>query len=55
MSPFEKMTTHGEIEDTIVAGDRVVRQCLYSWGDGPVRAADLYRVGARKITRSSRT
>jgi hypothetical protein len=41
---FDNPSTHVEIEDTITAGDRVVQQCLYSWGDGHVRAVDLYRV-----------
>lgn len=47
---FEDPATHVEVEDTIVAGDRVVQRCLYAWGDGHVRAVDLYRVTDGKIT-----
>jgi hypothetical protein len=47
---FGDPSTHVEVEDTIVAGDRVVQQCRYSWADGHVRAVDLYRVDAGKIT-----
>jgi hypothetical protein len=28
----------------------VVQQCLYTWGDGHVRAVDVYRVSGGKIT-----
>ena len=47
---FENPATHVEVEETIIAGDRVVQRCLYSWGDGHVRAVDVYRVAAGKIT-----
>ena len=47
---FENLATHVEVEDTTVVGDRVVQQCFYSWGDGHVRAVDLYRVRDGKIT-----
>jgi hypothetical protein len=46
---FEDPATHVDVEGTIVAGDRVVQQCLYSWGDGHVRAVDIYRVVDGKI------
>ena len=46
---FENPATHVEVEETIVAGDRVVQRCLYSWGDGHVRAVDLYRITDGKI------
>jgi hypothetical protein len=39
-----------EVEETTVAGDRVVQRCRYEWGDGHVCAVDLYRVAAGKIT-----
>ncbi len=41
---FKNSSSHVEVEETIVSGDRVVQRCLYSWGDGHVRAVDLYRV-----------
>jgi ketosteroid isomerase-like protein len=47
---FANHATHVEVEATILAGDRVVQQCLYSWGDGHVRAVDLYRVRDGRIT-----
>lgn len=47
---FENPDTQVEVEDTIVVHDRVVQQCLYSWGDGHVRAVDVYRVADGKIT-----
>ena len=47
---FENPATHVDVEATILAGDYVVQQCLYSWGDGHVRAVDLYRVRDGKIT-----
>jgi hypothetical protein len=47
---FENPATHVEVEDTFAAGDRVVQQCRYFWGDGHVRAVDLYRVADGKIT-----
>ena len=46
---FENAATHVDVEDTIVAGDRAVQRCLYSWSDGHVRAMDLYRVHDGKI------
>jgi hypothetical protein len=46
---FANPSTHVEVEETIVAGDRVVQRCRYEWGDGHVRAIDLYRVADGKI------
>jgi hypothetical protein len=46
---FDDPSTHVEVEDTIVAGIRVVQECRYSWADGHVRAVDLYRVERGKI------
>jgi ketosteroid isomerase-like protein len=33
-----------DVEETIVAGDRVVQRTRYSWGDGHVRLVDVFRV-----------
>lgn len=41
---FANHETRVEIEETFVATDRVVQRCQYSWGDGHVRAIDVYRV-----------
>ena len=46
---FEDPSTHVEVEDTILAADRVIQRCPYSWSDGHVRAVDLYRVVEGKI------
>ena len=47
---FDNPDTRVEVEDTFAAGDRVVQQCRYSWGDGHVRAVDIYRVVNGTIT-----
>src|SRR3954470_14343597 len=31
---FDNAASHVEVEETIVAGDRVVQRVRYSWGDG---------------------
>jgi len=46
---FENPATHVEAEETIVAGDRVVQRCRYSWGEGHVRAIDVYRIRDGKV------
>jgi hypothetical protein len=46
---FDNPASHVEVEERIVAGDRVVERVRYSWGDGHVRAIDLYRVSDGKI------
>ena len=46
---FENPGTHIDVEETIATGDRVLQRCLYSWGDGHVRAIDLYRIRDGKI------
>ncbi len=40
---FENSSSHVEVAESIVIGDRVVQRCLYSWGDGHVRAVGLDR------------
>jgi hypothetical protein len=47
---FADTATHVEVEETFAVGDRVVQRCRYSWGDGHVRAVDLYRVSDGRIT-----
>lgn len=46
---IRRQASHVEIEETIVAGDRVVPRVRYSWGEGHVRAVDVYRVQNGKI------
>ena len=41
---FAKPETQVDVEETIVAGNRVVQRCRYSWGDGHVRAIDVYKI-----------
>ena len=33
-----------DVEETIVAGDRVIQRTRYSWVDGHVRLVDVFRV-----------
>ncbi len=47
---FANPATHIEVEETIEAGERVIQRCRYEWGDGHVRAVDVYRVQGDKIT-----
>lgn len=46
---FANDATHVEVEESIVTGDRVTQRCRYSWGDGHVRAVDVYRIAGGKI------
>jgi hypothetical protein len=46
---FANPATRIDVEETIEAGDRVVQRCRYSWGEGHVRAVDVYRVADDKI------
>jgi len=38
-----------DVEETIVAGDRVVQRTRYSWGDGHVQLVDVFRVTDGKV------
>ena len=46
---FANPRSNVEVEETIVVGGRVIQRCRYDWGDGHVRAVDLYRVIGGKI------
>lgn len=41
---FDDPTSRFDIEETIVAGDRVVQRWVYSWSDGHVRGVDVFTV-----------
>ncbi|MGD9791949.1 MAG: nuclear transport factor 2 family protein [Acidimicrobiia bacterium] len=41
---FDNTASVFEVEETIVADDRVVQLWTYSWGDGHVRGIDVFRV-----------
>jgi uncharacterized protein (TIGR02246 family) len=38
-----------EVEQSFVAGDRLVQLWRYSWGDGHVRGIDVFRVAGDKV------
>jgi len=46
---FQNARGRVDVEETIVAGDRVIQRCRYDWGDGHVRSVDIYRVANGKI------
>lgn len=46
---FANVATQVEVEESIVSGDRVIQRCRYSWGDGHVRAVDVYRITDGKV------
>lgn len=46
---FDDTTTRIEVEQTIVAGDRVVQLWRYEWSDGHVRGIDVFRVRGEQI------
>jgi ketosteroid isomerase-like protein len=46
---FDNQTSRFDVEDTIIAGDQVVQQWRYDWGDGHVRGVDLFRVRDGKV------
>jgi len=41
---FDNSSSHFETEEIFAAGDRVVSRWRYSWGDGHIRGADIFRV-----------
>jgi hypothetical protein len=41
---FEDVKSHFAVEASFVAGDRVVQQWRYDWGDGHIRGIDVIRV-----------
>ena len=46
---FDDTTTRFEVEQTIVAGDRVVQLWRYRWSDGHVRGIDVFRVRGDQV------
>lgn len=46
---FDDTTTRFEVEQTIVAGDRVVQLWRYEWSDGHVRGIDVFRVRGDQV------
>lgn len=47
---FEDRMSRFEVEETIVAGDRVIQLWRYDWTDGHVRGIDVFRVRGDQIT-----
>ena len=41
---FEDPNAVFEVEEAVVAGDRLVQRWRYDWGDGHVRGVDVFRV-----------
>ena len=41
---FDNVRSHFDVEEMIVAGDRVTQLWRYSWGDGHVRGIDVFAV-----------
>jgi hypothetical protein len=41
---FDDVRTHFDVEDSFVAGDRLVQLWRFDWGDGHVRGIDVIRV-----------
>jgi ketosteroid isomerase-like protein len=41
---FDDRNSQFTVEESIVAGDRVVQRWRYDWSDGHVRGVDLFRV-----------
>jgi hypothetical protein len=46
---FDDASSRFQVEDTIVAGDRVVQRWRYSFDGGHVRGVDLFRVRDGKV------
>lgn len=46
---FADPSTHFDVEETIVAGDRVVQRSRYSWDGGHVRLVDVMRLADGRI------
>jgi len=47
---FDDRTTRFDVEETIVADDRVIQLWRYEWGDGHVRGIDVFRVRGDHVT-----
>lgn len=46
---FDDTTTRFEVEQTIIAGDRVVQLWRDGWSDGHVRGIDVFRVRGDQV------
>ena len=46
---FDDTASRFEVEETIVAGDRVIQLWQYSWADGHVRGIDVFRVRGDEV------
>jgi hypothetical protein len=47
---FADRRSHFEVEETVVAGDRVIQRWCYRWADGHVRGVDLFTVRGDRIS-----
>jgi ketosteroid isomerase-like protein len=46
---FDDTASRFEVEETIVAGDRVVQLWRYSWAGGHVRGIDVFRIRGDEV------
>jgi ketosteroid isomerase-like protein len=47
---FDDERSHFTVEESVVAGDRVVQRWRFDWGDGHVRGIDLIKVRNGLVT-----
>jgi uncharacterized protein (TIGR02246 family) len=47
---FDDANSRFEVDDTVVAGDRVVQLWRYDWGAGHIRGIDVFRVRGDKVS-----
>lgn len=47
---FDDTASRFVVEDSLVAGDRVVERWTYSWDGGHIRGVDLFRVRDGKVS-----
>jgi uncharacterized protein (TIGR02246 family) len=47
---FAQPHSHFSVEDSFVAGDRLVQQWRYDWGDGHIRGIDIIVVQGGLVT-----
>jgi ketosteroid isomerase-like protein len=46
---FDDTVSRFTVEDTVVAGDRLVQTWRYDWADGHVRGVDVFRIRDGKV------
>ena len=41
---FDDKDAHFDVEETVIAGERIVQRWVYTWRDGHVRGIDLFKI-----------